>query len=182
MLLPKWSPRVFEICTRKGCPWDKWTCADAAKGGHLECLKYSHEKGCPWDEWTCSEAAKGGHLECLKYAHEKGCPWSTSDCSGAARRGHLEILNYLHENGCPWDEMTCYVAAIGGHLECLKYAHEKGCPWEVMRLELLLSQTSTARVYRKMGVLGTRDYDLAFDAALDAHIEDENELLESGFV
>ena len=35
----------------------KRTCSDAARGGHLECLKYAHEKGCPWDERTCSDAA-----------------------------------------------------------------------------------------------------------------------------
>ena len=35
----------------------KRTCSEAARGGHLECLKYAHEKGCPWDEETCSEAA-----------------------------------------------------------------------------------------------------------------------------
>ena len=22
----------------------------AAKGGHLDCLKYAHKNGCPWDE------------------------------------------------------------------------------------------------------------------------------------
>ena len=46
------------------------TCSNAAKNGHLECLKYAHENGCPWDGETCSNAAKNGHLECLKYAHE----------------------------------------------------------------------------------------------------------------
>ena len=38
---------MFEIFTRKGCPWDKWTCRAAAENGHLECLKYAHENGCP---------------------------------------------------------------------------------------------------------------------------------------
>ena len=50
----RWSPRVFEICT--------------------------HEKGCPWDEMTCSmAAARGGHLECLKYAHEQGVSLGRND-------------------------------------------------------------------------------------------------------
>ena len=57
-------------------PWDEWTCAFAANGGHLECLKYAHEQGCPWDENTCYNAAKNGHLECLKYACAHGCPGS----------------------------------------------------------------------------------------------------------
>ena len=39
-------------------------------------MKYAHEHGCPWDEWTCYNAAKNGHLECLKYACAHGCPGS----------------------------------------------------------------------------------------------------------
>jgi hypothetical protein len=40
------------------------TCFFAAKGGHLDILKYAHEKGCPWDvETTCCYAAQEGHLE-----------------------------------------------------------------------------------------------------------------------
>ena len=50
---------------------DEYTCSEAAKNGHLECLKYAHENGCPWDQWTCRQAAENGHLECLKYLHEK---------------------------------------------------------------------------------------------------------------
>jgi uncharacterized protein YabN with tetrapyrrole methylase and pyrophosphatase domain len=46
-----------------GCPWDKWTCAEAAKGGHLEVLKWMRENGCPWDEWTRRVAAKKGYIE-----------------------------------------------------------------------------------------------------------------------
>ena len=51
------------------------SCTAAARGGHLECLKYLHENGCPWDEETCGRAAAFGHLECLKYLYENGCPW-----------------------------------------------------------------------------------------------------------
>ena len=90
----KWSPRVFEICARKfglvispqvftyahenGCPWDETTCSNAAKFGHLECLKYAHENGCPWDETTCFNAAENDHPESFKYAVENGCPQSTN--------------------------------------------------------------------------------------------------------
>ena len=64
------------------------SCAAAAEGGQLECLKYLHENGCAWDESTCEAAAEGGHLECLKYLHENGCHgWARS---AAARGGHLE--------------------------------------------------------------------------------------------
>ena len=53
-------------------------CAQMARNGNVELLKFLHEKGCPWNEWTCSDAAEYGHLECLKYAHENGCPGSAN--------------------------------------------------------------------------------------------------------
>ncbi len=40
-------------------------CSYAAKGGHLNCLKYSHENACSWDEYTCNNATENGYLECL---------------------------------------------------------------------------------------------------------------------
>ena len=45
--------RIASIFTRKGCPWDEWTCSFCCLG-HLECLKYARENGCPWDEMTCA--------------------------------------------------------------------------------------------------------------------------------
>ena len=64
--------------------WDSCTTQAAARGGHLDYLKYAHENGCPWDAWTCSVAADDGHLDCLTYAHENGCPWDTDTCHNAA--------------------------------------------------------------------------------------------------
>ena len=63
------------------CPWD-----EAAKGGHLEVLKWARENGCPWDVGTCACAAEGGHLEVLKWARENGCPWNEGTCACARRR------------------------------------------------------------------------------------------------
>lgn len=40
-------------------------CTLAAKGGHLEILKWLRERECYWDQDTCSGAAEGGHLETL---------------------------------------------------------------------------------------------------------------------
>jgi len=55
-------------------------CSHAARGGHLEVLKWAREHGCPWNEngyCVCDDAASGGHLEVLKWAREHGCPWSS---------------------------------------------------------------------------------------------------------
>ena len=64
----------IEWARDNGCPWNKLTCAYAAKGGHLEVLQWARANGYPWDKWTCSYAAKGGHLEVLQWARENGCP------------------------------------------------------------------------------------------------------------
>ena len=39
------------------------TCADAAKGGHLEVLKWARDNVCPWDEDTREIAARKGYVE-----------------------------------------------------------------------------------------------------------------------
>jgi len=35
-------------------------CALAAKGGHLEALRWARQRDCPWDEHVCEWAALGG--------------------------------------------------------------------------------------------------------------------------
>ena len=42
-------------------------CAQMARKGNLELLQFLLEKGCPWNEWTCFEAAQYGHLEGLGF-------------------------------------------------------------------------------------------------------------------
>jgi len=81
-----------------------------------------------WDESTCAEAAKGGHLEVLQWARANGCPWDWRTCMYAAQNGHLEVLQWARANGCPWDETTCLYAAGNGHLEVLQWVHANGCP------------------------------------------------------
>ena len=119
-----------------GTPKNEWgapTCAAAARGGHLEMLKWLHAHGCPWDEETSTLAARGGHLEMLKWARSEGCPWHKDEmCTEAARRGHLEVLKWLRAEGCPWNVWTCQGAARGGHLTMLKWLRDpaQGCPWD----------------------------------------------------
>ena len=107
-------------------PWGERTCAYAAKGGHLEMLKWARENDCPWDAKTCMYAAEGGHLEMLKWARANGCPWYASTCWYAAKGGHLEVLKWLRANGCPWNEHTRRLAASKGYVETLAATRETG--------------------------------------------------------
>ena len=63
---------------KNGCEWNKYTCDNAAKNGHLECLEYAHKNGYPLGE----DAAMNGHLDCLQYAHENGFPWDKTRIIG----------------------------------------------------------------------------------------------------
>jgi len=108
-----------------------------AKYGHLNILKWAKENGCPWDSWTCANAAYGGHFELLKYARENGCPWDSWTCETAAYRGHLEILEYAIKNGCPWvtcpwkNTITFTNSASIGSLDIFKWVRENGWPWDM---------------------------------------------------
>ena len=52
--------------------------------------------GCPWDKYTCALAAKRGHLELLKWLRANGCPWNQQlAIEWAEMRGHTEVLQWL---------------------------------------------------------------------------------------
>ena len=88
-------------------------------------LKTFHADEREWDVRTCAAAARGGNLECLKYLHEHGCAWDKSACSAAALGGHSECLKYLRTHGCPGNKRASEAAAGGDVMECLslKYLH-----------------------------------------------------------
>lgn len=143
---------------RAGASWAANTCANAAFGGHLECLRLAHLGGCAWDETASASAAESGSLDCMRYAHEHGCPWAPRAPALAAGRGHLDCMSYARAHGCPWDATAvcaeaafagqlsclrfaldhaplpgaaaCAWAAAGGHLSCLQLLRARGCPWD----------------------------------------------------
>jgi len=133
---------VVKLLREKGHSWDEYTCAYAAKGGHLKVLQWLRSHGdlsCPWNESTCAHAAWGGHLEVLQWLRDtrlhgrRVCPWGERVCANAAKRGHLKVLQWLRSHGdlsCPWNESTCALAALNGHLEVLKWARSNGCGWD----------------------------------------------------
>jgi hypothetical protein len=131
----------------KKCEWDEDTINAAAKQGNLEMIKYCVANECPIGTGACANAASGGHLECLKYLHEEvKAPWTYHTASYAAENGHLHILKYLFERKYDkYDAYACYYAAVNGHLDCLQYLHETAkAPWDsraVRYAHLLFNQT-----------------------------------------
>jgi uncharacterized protein YabN with tetrapyrrole methylase and pyrophosphatase domain len=96
----------LKVLRADGCPWDKWTCAWALKGGHLVVLQWLRSNGCPWDEQTCSRAALGGHLEVLQWARANGCPWDEKAILFAAQNGHETVVRALIEAGADINKAT----------------------------------------------------------------------------
>jgi len=122
----KWAREV------KHCEWDEWTIVEAACFGNLEMLKYCFSNGCPCDEEkSCEQAAKGGHLDCLRFVFDKVKPSRDTERKAAmqaACSGHVDILKYLVEERKISDEVKsqcAYNAAGFGQLDCLKYLVEE---------------------------------------------------------
>jgi hypothetical protein len=122
----KWAREV------KHCEWDEWTIVEAACFGNLEMLKYCFSNGCPCDEEkSCEQAAKGGHLDCLRFVFDKVKPSRDTERKAAmqaACSGHVDILKYLVEERKISDEVKSqcvYNAAGFGQLDCLKYLIEE---------------------------------------------------------
>ena len=66
-------------------------------------LKRLRSEGCPWDERACQNAARGGHLETLKWLRSAGCPWGIETCEWAAVERELDLLKWAIDNGCPYE-------------------------------------------------------------------------------
>jgi hypothetical protein len=117
----------------KKCTWNSRTINAAARQGNLEMVKYCVANECPIDEFACANAAKNGHLEVLKYLREEAkVPCDATTAYRAASNGHLHILEYLVERKFDkYDEWACTLAAKFGYFDCLVYLHETAkAPWD----------------------------------------------------
>ena len=122
---------MVKYCVANECPVDEEACAQAASGGHLECLKYLHEEGkAPWDNWTAMWAAEHGHLHILEYLVErKYHKYGVYACENAAAFGYLDCLKYLRETAkARWDDWSVYRAHKNNHPECVQYLLDNNCP------------------------------------------------------
>ena len=122
----KWAREV------KHCEWDEWTIVEAACFGNLEMLKYCFSNGCPCDEEkSCEQAAKGGHLDCLRFVFDKVKPSRDTEeeaAHQAAGKGCTDIMKYFVEERKISDavKFACVAtAARHDRLDCLKYLVEE---------------------------------------------------------
>lgn len=136
----------------KGCVCtEPFTLALAARGGHLQIVRYLRENArCDWNEIACEYASAGGHTETLQYLLDNGCPSNERTCEAAAENGHLDCLVVAHEHGCRWNARTATKAFKNMHHRCFKYAVENGCPYPQVYEDaaLILQAWWRDRMYR----------------------------------
>lgn len=100
---------------------------NAARSGHLDCLRNAFKRNYPLKIVTCARAAEYGNLECLQLARYLGSPWDSRVCVHAAKNGHLKCLEWSIDNGCPWKGGGIMFAACKwGHLNIVTWIRERG--------------------------------------------------------
>ena len=65
--------------TQKWFELDTGVFESACMGDQLEALKWLRSEGCPWNEWTCEEAAREWNRNVLRWAMDNDCPCDESN-------------------------------------------------------------------------------------------------------
>ena len=76
-----------------GCPWVSTVLSKATQHGQMNILGWEQETSRPLTHKVSSGAARGEHLDIIKWACFDGCPWDVDTCSGAAVGGHLAFCS-----------------------------------------------------------------------------------------
>ncbi|CAL6332863.1 unnamed protein product [Bathycoccus prasinos] len=174
----KWAREV------KHCEWDEWTIHNAAAIGNLEILKYCFSNGCPCDEEkSCKQAAKGGHLDCVRFLFDKVKPSRDTEedaAHQAAGYGRINILKYLIEERKIFYavKLDCVATATRfGKLDCLKYLVEEAKvplnDWEGIAFARYYEQPDCLDYLLEKGCPEPSDEEYAF--FVEVRLEEERE-------
>jgi len=112
--------------------WCYEACCRFADLGILDGLKYVQQHGLNLNSAVVIAAARGGHIDCLKYILEniiQSAYWfdAFSTLGEALKSGHLECAHYVWKNYCP-EVVDAYIidslsndAVVGGNVKCLAF-------------------------------------------------------------
>lgn len=106
-----------------------WIYVGAARGGHIDILKWAIREGYVFDCRCISDAAEYGQLHILKWLVKNEYAKPEEDfcaCDGAAIGGHLDILKWLRRKDFRLYNTAAEIAARHGHLHIIQYMIETG--------------------------------------------------------
>ncbi|KAG5178648.1 hypothetical protein JKP88DRAFT_346925 [Tribonema minus] len=84
--------RCLQWARAQGCAWNELTAAAAARGGSLSCCSGRARTGRRgMSRYTCANAAKGGFLDILKWAQPNGAPWNAAQCVSMAATAEVQM-------------------------------------------------------------------------------------------
>jgi hypothetical protein len=97
----QWLCEVNPQCTAQ---FDHCFALNAVCYGRLHILEWLlKEQKHIFDEKDCAEAARCGKLDVLKWLRERGCPWNSRTTLYARVKGFKEIFEWAKSHGCPYD-------------------------------------------------------------------------------
>ncbi|CAM9405904.1 unnamed protein product [Ectocarpus sp. 6 AP-2014] len=107
----------------------------AAELGHLQLMK-TMKGGFRYSVDAMDRAARGGHLDVLKFLCQQGQKCTTEAIDGAAKEGHLEVVVWLHRNtSAGATKAAMDYAAANGYLPVVQWLHgnrREGCTVSAM--------------------------------------------------
>lgn len=120
---------LFEIAFTHGCVISHKTTEAAARGGHINIVKYIARTTKLCTLCACTGASKGGKLNILEWVFPAKqrftdeVEMSTMIIRNAAVGGFLPIVAWAHDRGQELDSALLGTAATYGHFEVVKYIH-----------------------------------------------------------
>jgi hypothetical protein len=107
---------------------------EAARHGYTARCAYLYAERCPWDAQSTNCAARGGHLDTLRFLIEHGCPWRHQTLlENAGESGSIAIFAYLQQLGLLTHttalQYTLLHSGAYKHLAAAQWLRQQGAPW-----------------------------------------------------
>ena len=109
-----------------GQPLEPDIISKTAENGDLQLLKFLYRAKI--DHTAVDNAAKNGHLECVKYLVINGAPIEDSSIDFACAAGHLDIVKFLYNYLKKFTFENLDNSIKSGNFELFKFVYTSGAP------------------------------------------------------
>lgn len=97
---------------------------------------------------TTGDAARHGHLRCMKtLIEERNVQWDDDTTLVAVTYNEMDILEYIHEHECPWDPKTARATLEKNSSELAMYSLKNGAKWHAYEIDAIEKKWSTRVLY-----------------------------------